>query len=47
MARIKGPLQIEGGMGSMSFYNRRGSDKIIVRTKGGASKQVIKNSPEF
>ena len=47
MARIKGPLQIEGGMGSMSFYNRRGSDKIIVRTKGGASKQVIKNSPKF
>ena len=47
MAIIKGPIQLEGGVGGMSFYTRRGSDKIIVRTKGGPSKQAIKNSPGF
>ena len=47
MATIKGPVQLEGGMGKMSFYTRRGSDKIIVRTKGGPSKKAIKNSPGF
>ena len=47
MATIKGPVQLEGGVGGMSFYTRRGSDKIIVRTKGGPSKQAIKNSPGF
>ena len=47
MATIKGPLQLEGSVGGMSFYTRRGSEKIIVRSKGGASKQVIKNSPRF
>ncbi|MHB9055652.1 MAG: hypothetical protein ACYC2P_05795 [Paludibacteraceae bacterium] len=47
MATVKGPLQIEGAMGNMSFYTRRGSDKIIVRSKGGASKRKIKTSPAF
>ena len=47
MAIIKGPVQLEGSVGGMSFYTRRGSDKIIVRAKGGPSKQAIKNSPGF
>ena len=47
MAVLKGGFEIEGNVGGLSFYKRRGSDKIIVRSKGGASKQTIKNSPKF
>lgn len=47
MAIVKGPIQLEGNLGNLSFYKRRDSDKIIVRTKGGASKEKIKNSPAF
>lgn len=36
-----------GGFGNASFYTRRGSDKVIVRIKGGASKEKIKSSPKF
>jgi len=36
-----------GSFGNASFYTRRGSDKVIVRTKGGASKEKIKTSPKF
>lgn len=36
-----------GSFGNASFYTRRGSDKVIVRTKGGASKEKIKSSPKF
>jgi len=36
-----------GGFGNASFYTVRGSDKVIARTKGGASKEKIKNSPKF
>ena len=36
-----------GGFGNASFYTVRGSDKVIARTKGGASKEKIKTSPKF
>lgn len=36
-----------GGFGNASFYTRRGSDKVIARMKGGASKNKIKTSPKF
>ena len=47
MAIVKGPLVLTGGFGNASFYTRRGSDKVIARTKGGASKEKIKTSPKF
>jgi hypothetical protein len=47
MAIIKSAFEIEGSIRGVSFYKRNGSDKIIMRTKGGASKQKIRNSPKF
>ncbi|MEI7677387.1 MAG: hypothetical protein WCJ03_11450 [Bacteroidales bacterium] len=47
MAIVKGPIVMTGGFGNASFYTRRGSDKVIARTKGGASKEKIKSSPKF
>jgi hypothetical protein len=40
-------LQFTGSLGDLSFYRMRGSDKIVVRRKGGASKETIKKSPNF
>ena len=36
-----------GSIKGVSFYTVRGSDKVIMRTKGGASKEKIKSSPKF
>ncbi len=47
MARVKQLDQITGNIGKLSFYTRKGSDEIFVRTKGGASKDQIKRRPEF
>lgn len=47
MAKAKGNIQFTGSMGNVSAYTRRGSDTIILRTKGGASKQQIRQSPVF
>lgn len=47
MAKIEGPILFTGSIGNLSAYKRRGSDKIILRTKGGASKDKIKNDPAF
>ncbi len=47
MAKIKGILQASGSIKGVSFYTRRGSDEVIMRTKGGASKEKIATSPKF
>ena len=47
MARVKSLDQITGSLKNLSFYTRKGSDQIYVRTKGGASKEKIKRNPEF
>ncbi len=47
MARVKNLDQITGSLQHLSFYTRKGSDKIFVRTKGGPSKEKIKRNPEF
>lgn len=47
MAIIKNPIQFTGSVGNLTAYTMRGSDKIILRTKGGASKKKIKTSPRF
>lgn len=36
-----------GSISNISFYTRKGSDKVIARTKGGASKEKIKSSAKF
>ena len=47
MAIIKGAFQLTGSIKGVSFYTQTGSDKVIMRTKGGATKQQIANSPKF
>jgi len=47
MAIVKGFMQITGSIKGVSFYTRRGSDKVIMRTKGGPSKEQIAHSPKF
>ena len=47
MARLKGNLQFTGSLGDISAYTMRGSDKVILRTKGGASKEKIKKAACF
>jgi hypothetical protein len=47
MAIVKGFMQMTGSIQGVSFYTRRGSDKVIMRTKGGAKKKQIEKSPEF
>ncbi len=47
MARVKQLDRITGNIGKLSFYTRKGSDEIFVRTKGGATKDQIKRLPEF
>ncbi len=47
MATVKGPFEFNGSIKGVSFYTQKGSDKVIMRTKGGASKEKIAKSPEF
>lgn len=47
MAVIKGPFEITGSIKGVSFYKQAGSDKVIMRTKGGPSKEKIAKSPNF
>jgi len=47
MVKIKGPFQLSGSMGEISFYKMRGSNKVIMRGKGGATKEKIRNWPKF
>lgn len=47
MARVKQFDVITGSIANLSFYTRKGSDQVFVRTKGGASKSKIKRNPEF
>ena len=47
MAIVKGLIQMTGSLSGVSFYTRRGSDKIIARTKGGVSGDKIKRLPQY
>jgi len=47
MAIAKGVIQMTGGVKGLSFYTIAGTDKVIVRTKGGPSARRIKEGKEF
>jgi hypothetical protein len=47
MGQLQSNFDFTGKLGNISAYKMRGSDKIIIRTKGGASKNKIKTSPDF
>ncbi len=40
-------IGIAGSFGNLSTYKMRGVDKMVVRTKGGATKAKIKTDPGF
>jgi hypothetical protein len=40
-------IKMTGSLGELSFYTMRGVDKTVVRRKGGAPKEYVKNSPTF
>jgi hypothetical protein len=46
MAELKG-IPFIGSLGTLSAYKRKDSDKIILRGKGGPSKEQIKNGAQF
>jgi hypothetical protein len=47
MATLHGPISFLGTLDKLSAYKMKGSDKIILRRKGGPSKNTIKKSPKF
>src|SRR5687768_10428056 len=47
MAQLDGVIQFTGSLQNLSAYKMRGSDKIIIRKKGGPTKKQIKYSPGF
>jgi len=47
MAIVKGPFQFSGGISGVSFYTIAGSDRVIMRTKGGPKARRIKVGKEF
>lgn len=47
MAVVKGPFDVEGSIKGMTFYTRVDSKKVIMRTKGGPSKNRIAKGREF
>ena len=47
MAKLISGLSFTGTLSNMSAYKMRGHDGIILRTKGGPSKQNIKDWPSF
>lgn len=47
MAILDGHIQFTGRLGNLSAYRMKGSDKIILRAKGGPSGDKIRKAPEF
>jgi hypothetical protein len=47
MAKATFNFPFSGSLGDYSVYHQRGSDKLIIRSKGGASKERIKSDPSF
>jgi hypothetical protein len=47
MAKLIPGINFTGSLGNLSAYKMRGSDEIILRKKGGATKRRIKNDREF
>ena len=47
MGKLSSIFTFTGSVGDITAYKVRGSDEIIIRKKGGPSKELIKNSPAF
>ena len=47
MSVSKSIMQLEGSIANVTMYKMHGSDKVIVRTKGGITKNQILTKPQF
>ena len=47
MAKLNPNFSFTGSLGNLSAYSMKGVEGIVVRTKGGATKEKIKESPSF
>jgi len=47
MARLKGPILFAGSLGNIRSYYDKRLKRYVLSTKGGASRELIKNSPVF
>lgn len=47
MGKLNPGFDFTGSIGNVTAYKMKGVDGIVVRSKGGASKEKIKNSPRF
>lgn len=47
MAFLTSEFAFTGSLGGISAYKMRGTDKIVLRKKGGASREKIRTSPAF
>ncbi|MDD4971107.1 MAG: hypothetical protein PHT07_16895 [Paludibacter sp.] len=47
MAISKSIMQLEGSLANVSMYKMHGTEKTIVRSKGGPSNDHIKTKPQF
>ncbi len=47
MAKLQGDILFTGSLGMLSAYRMKGVDSIIIRRKGGPSKEKIRRSPKF
>ena len=47
MAKVTMDIPLTNKLGDYSLYKMKGVDKMIIRRKGGPSKEQIKNDPEF
>jgi hypothetical protein len=47
MAQLLKDFSFIGRLGNITAYRMKGTDKIILRTRGGAKKSRIKRAPEF
>jgi hypothetical protein len=47
MTIVKGFLQMSGSIQGVTFYTRRGSDQVIMRTKGKVTKEKMATAPQY
>ncbi|RPE08683.1 hypothetical protein EGT74_16735 [Chitinophaga lutea] len=47
MAILTGPLAFTGKIGDISAYQIKGTNKVVIRKKGGVSGKRIKTAPEY
>ena len=47
MTIVKGIMTMNGSLGNVTFYTRRGSDKVIMRAKGGVTRKGMAANPKY